>query len=269
MTNIIYLTTRCNLDCDYCYERSNRLAPGFTHKVVTLEEIDNFVTDVCRRDQGPSSCVVIFGGEPLLRPDLIGELVDRFIAREKTVWFDLVTNGTLLTRELAETLKGYRETLQKVGSGFDIEVSYDVSGQSRRGYPNGSSSQADVLAGIGALRESGLPFSISYVVTTTNAVSLARDVLYCILALGAQKVCLRWATQELIQGGLSAQDIKEKVRPLLQEIHRRYGIPICEEVCGACKKCHKGNEGNTYMIPSKGVLTQPTFVDTGFTHFLF
>jgi sulfatase maturation enzyme AslB (radical SAM superfamily) len=260
-TNVIYVTTRCNLDCDYCYERANRLSEGFSHKTVTSKEIDAFVEEVSVREADVNSCVVIFGGEPLLRPDLVWELIDKFKARKGSkVTFDLITNGTLITPEIAAKLKEY-------GNAVQVEVSYDVSGQSRRIFVDGSSSDADVLDGLARLREAGVPYVISYVATTTNISNVLRDVVYCIVKLQAHKVTLRWANTELQDAGIQLDAFRKEMRPKFVEIFRWFGVPICEETCGICQRCDRSHSGNNYFVPETGFIKQASYVNAGFSHF--
>lgn len=268
-TNVIYLTTHCNLDCSYCYERENRNVAGFKHRIVTSSEIDEFVEEVSEREANNISCVVIFGGEPLLKPDLMVELMEKFIARKSSgVAFDLITNGTLITPEIAKMLKHYTDILPNYKSVIQIEVSYDVSGQGKRVYPNGKLSDEATLAGISQLQMHEVPFAISYVVHKGNYDKVLRDVLYCFLKLKAVKVGLKWAEEDLEQNGISTKKLKKDLAPYLTEIYRRYGLPICEMVCGDCGICDKAKAGNNYCIPEAGIIKQPSHTpDVAFNHF--
>ena len=268
-TNIIYLTTHCNLDCSYCYERDNRNAAGFKHKVVTTAEIDTFVDEVSTREANNSSCVVIFGGEPLLRPDLIKELINKFIEKKSSsgVHFDLITNGTLITQELAELLKFYQETLPTYNSSLQVEVSFDVTGQGLRLFPNGASSKEAVLEGLKKLRDNNVAITISYVVSSLNVNTVLQDLIYCILVLKATKLGLKWATSHLETCGVDTEAIKTHLRPRLEAIYARFQVPICEEVSGTCQRCNKVKAGNNYFIPQAGLQKSATYTEKSFDHF--
>jgi sulfatase maturation enzyme AslB (radical SAM superfamily) len=266
-TNVIYLTTLCNLNCSYCYERKNRETKGFVHKTITSAEINAFVDEVSTREEGYGSCVVIFGGEPLLKPDLIVELFDKFLERKKVVHFDLITNGTLIDPGFARMMKDYQFRLSKASCSLQIEVSYDVSGQRERLYPNGKESNSVVLRGIRTLQEFQIPFVISYVVSPSNVDNILKDVLYCILVLKASKVGLKWAISDLDLAGVDSAAVKEYIRPRLKEIYRRFKISICEEVCGDCKSCDKTKDGNSYCIPDIGIIKSESYLEKEFDHF--
>jgi sulfatase maturation enzyme AslB (radical SAM superfamily) len=271
-TNVIYLTTQCNLDCSYCYERRNRNAEGFVHRSVTSEDIDAFVDEVSVREYDSNSSIVIFGGEPLIRMDLVQELMDKFVARKNRpnagTHFDLVTNGTLVTDDIAKTLRHYQERLPRSNCSLQIEVSYDVSGQNERVYVGGKKSDEAVMAGIKKLQLHGVKFAISYVVHVANANNVFRDIAYCIMALKAKKVTIRWATEELEAVGLKKQEIQEHLRPRLLELFRRFRVPICDEVCSLCDRCHKGTAGNHYYIPGEGSVKVEFETKGAFNHFL-
>lgn len=93
MYYIIYLTERCNLRCQYCETpqvRSRRRQDiGYD-----LETLLAFLA----RD--PDPCLWFFGGEPLLRVDLIAEILARIISRHVVIQ----TNGLLCDRLNAEVL---------------------------------------------------------------------------------------------------------------------------------------------------------------------
>lgn len=105
---MVVLTLECNLACTYCYE-ANVLSKGRT---MSQETADLLVTTL-QRDQIASVrdiCLDFYGGEALLSVDLLRSVAGRVgaLAKEAGVGFsfNLITNGTLFTRPLAEELKG-------------------------------------------------------------------------------------------------------------------------------------------------------------------
>lgn len=101
----LHLTGRCNLSCDYCYLGTDgRRAPPMSEEVA-LRAVD-LLFEESLGDRSVS--VVFFGGEPLLRADLIERVVEhaeeRVRSRPRGVSFHVTTNGTLLDREIASRL---------------------------------------------------------------------------------------------------------------------------------------------------------------------
>ncbi len=94
---VVWTTTRrCNLHCMHCYSDSfDKLYPG----ELTTEEATVMLKDMA--DFGVP-VLLLSGGEPLNREDLF-DLADQ--AHNLNIRTTLSTNGTLLTREMAQRIK--------------------------------------------------------------------------------------------------------------------------------------------------------------------
>lgn len=99
--SVLPVRVACNLSCPFCFSKSSVSA-------LKHERADWHALDVARyyrfaKDRGATRLVVTGGGEPLLRPDDVVYLVE--LGRR---YFDEVacfTNGTFLTRDLADRLR--------------------------------------------------------------------------------------------------------------------------------------------------------------------
>jgi MoaA/NifB/PqqE/SkfB family radical SAM enzyme len=88
---MISVTERCNLACSGCWVSHGG------KKRLTARQLDGIIAS-CKKK---GSCFFgILGGEPLLYPELM-----EVLARHKDCYFQLYTNGTLLTDHIAATLK--------------------------------------------------------------------------------------------------------------------------------------------------------------------
>ena len=101
MKAALSLTHRCNLSCKYCYSgRSFKKDMS----LVTAQKIVDFIMDIAPHEQRIDFS--FFGGEPLLRFDLIKEIVDYIHVKEqntgKPVSLSITTNGTLLTQTILD-----------------------------------------------------------------------------------------------------------------------------------------------------------------------
>jgi len=102
---IAVLNLDCNLDCGYCYEGEFR-GNSYMSEATALQLVEFLIRN--QMATGKDVTVSFYGGEPLLSEDLI-TLISRPLlqaARRHGVRYDctLVTNGTLLDREMAKRL---------------------------------------------------------------------------------------------------------------------------------------------------------------------
>lgn len=102
------ITRRCNLSCKHCYSDSeNKSYPG----ELSLEQVKLTLEDL---KQFGVPAVLFSGGEPLIRPDLF-DVVS--YAKSLGLKYVLSTNGTLITKDLAEKIK--KHNFSYVGISLD------------------------------------------------------------------------------------------------------------------------------------------------------
>lgn len=98
MNFLLLLTDRCNLNCTYC---RGRISDGGGDWGLDLDEIDGTLPSDLDYDlahlyrflsRDPEASVMFYGGEPLLRPDLVSKIVHEAPAGK----FSIQTNGILL-----------------------------------------------------------------------------------------------------------------------------------------------------------------------------
>jgi uncharacterized protein len=97
----IYLTNKCNLKCAYCFGLS--LEPKDLEKEKLKKIIDWFFNNSISEKRGIS----FFGGEPLLRFELIKYAVEYATSKDKNMRFSITTNGTLLNEEIVDFFNKY------------------------------------------------------------------------------------------------------------------------------------------------------------------
>jgi len=102
---VAVLNLDCNLACPYCYE------DRFRGRHYMSPETADLLVETIQRDRigaGQEVKLTFYGGEPLLSLDLIRSISDRLYRAAKEQGtkysFSLVTNGTLLSRRVAEEL---------------------------------------------------------------------------------------------------------------------------------------------------------------------
>lgn len=270
-TNVIYLTTRCNLDCSYCYERQNRLEPSFLHKDVTKEEVHDFINEIVDREADGVSTIVIYGGEPLLKIDMVEEIINYGLEKKAgKVAFNMKTNATLINDKNVLLLKDLYDKAEMMGSIFSICISYDGSGHSERKYSNGKPSSDDVLKSIDLLKNNNIPYVISYTVHKGNHDVIISDILSILIKYTPKKILIRYAEEDLYNSGVEYSKLKDSIFQKFLYIYEKYKISICDEVCCVCGECNKDIfDKNNYLIPAIGThkSTKEPIPET-FDHFI-
>ncbi|MEQ8176173.1 MAG: radical SAM protein [Syntrophomonadaceae bacterium] len=91
----LVLTQRCNLRCRHCANRMQYYASP--HDYEEEDYLESF-TRVMDAVDGVAGMRII-GGEPLLLPERIEKVIERFGSSDKIFCIDIPTNGTLLLKE--------------------------------------------------------------------------------------------------------------------------------------------------------------------------
>lgn len=170
----IHVTDRCNLRCSYCYLPHVRedMSPE-TGRAAIDATFRSAVTNGFKQVK-----LKYAGGEPLLRFSLIKELHSyaRRLAEQHEIDLEgvVLSNGTLLTSDMAKTLKSL---------GLRLMISLDGLGQyhdAQRPYAGGRGSFADVAEAVDLALVNGLTPNISVTVSSRTVEGLS-DVMAWIL----------------------------------------------------------------------------------------
>ena len=98
-TYTIFPTTGCNARCVYCYEE------GYAVKTMTPEIADRLVDFICETRHDDTVHLRWFGGEPLAGADIIRRICSSLRERGVPYKSSMVTNASLMTKELAREAK--------------------------------------------------------------------------------------------------------------------------------------------------------------------
>lgn len=150
------LTRRCNLRCAHCYLDAGTRKNGGPRELETSEVAGLLDQIAALSDE---TMVVLTGGEPLLRPDIL-QLARH--ASDLGLMVVVGTNGTLLD-------KARVTALQEAGVkalGISLDSLDPAHHDGFRGRPG---SWAKTMTGIDACRRGGLMFQLHYSVTDDNA----------------------------------------------------------------------------------------------------
>lgn len=154
---ILSLTSRCNLQCRYCYNSADQV--GLDMSDATIDKaLDLFHTNTPLHIQ-------ISGGEPTLVPAKIERVLKTSRKMKHRPRIGIQTNGTLLSPHLVSTFKKYRVEL-----GISLDGPPEVQ-DTLRGKSNMT------LKGMQLLEQASLPFRVTTVVNAINVLQLNKLVL--------------------------------------------------------------------------------------------
>ncbi len=92
-------TTGCNARCVYCYEE------GYEVKTMTPETADRLIDFICKTRHDDTVSLRWFGGEPLVGANIIRRICTGLKERGVPYKSTMVTNASLITKELAREAK--------------------------------------------------------------------------------------------------------------------------------------------------------------------
>ncbi len=146
------LTEGCNLKCAHCRATAQ---PQRANDELTTEQAYKVIDEIAAF---ADPILVLTGGEPLYRPDFF-EIAS--YARSKGLTLAMATNGTLVTREIAERIKTtgiHRVSISLDGPNAEIHDRF-------RGVPGAFEA---ALRGAGYLREQGVDVQFNTTITKHN-----------------------------------------------------------------------------------------------------
>lgn len=151
------VTRACNLKCIHCYaravERGDESEIDHEKGLALIDDLALFGVPV----------ILFSGGEPLMRPDLVG--LARY-AVDKGMRAVVSTNGTLITRQKARELK--QIGLSYVGVSLDGMETVNDRFRGKRG------AFRDAIAGIKNCQEMGLKVGLRFTINLLNVAEIPR-----------------------------------------------------------------------------------------------
>jgi len=275
--NILYITTVCNFECEYCYEKKDRDKQGFKHKTITKKEIDNFITEMIEREDAANpdhnNTVNIFGGEAFLRYDLIEYALKEISKRLTNIGVEMITNGSTLddiknVKKLKELINYCKDNRVYVS----MKISFDGSGHFRRVYRDGTSTKETVIKAMDNLSKEDIPFVVSYTVHAGNYKNVMKDGLKLIKRYSnhLRKFFIQFNFEEMINllTPIGFEEFKSKIKKQAIAVFYKYNIPTCELICDHCEMCDRSTfTGNNYFIPEYGNEFRDSTHYEGHNHF--
>jgi Fe-coproporphyrin III synthase len=181
------VTRKCNLKCVHCYAHATEEAPA---DELTTAEGKALIDDLA---QFGAPVMLFSGGEPLIRKDL-PELAAYAVA--KGMRAVISTNGTLITKEVARTLKA-------IGLSY-VGISLDGMRPVNDRFRGVSGSFDKALAGIHHRQEAGIKVGLRFTINRYNV-----DEIPAIFDLLEEMDIPRVCFYHLVYAGRGSEMVKE------------------------------------------------------------
>jgi len=237
--NILYFTTKCNLDCTYCYEDLGNKEK----KSTSLEDLKKQVDEIIATEPiDTQTLFVLFGGEPTLEWDNVKGVVDYAYSKKQNVFFNLETNGI---KFLDQTfLDDYLDFFKNKPHSLDI--SFDGIGNHLRQDHKGNDSTQQLLDVLHIFKE--LPWvnwRIRYTITKANFKDFASDVVKLGKSFGPRRIITSEDSDSFTQADYYHINKQKTVLKHLWDTDK-LDIPICNIFCDNCTGCESSKANKRY-----------------------
>jgi SynChlorMet cassette radical SAM/SPASM protein ScmE len=253
----VAITSKCNLRCLYC---SYFTSPADVPEDLPTSEWLTFFEELGRL---AVLRVTIEGGEPFIRPDL-PELIEGII--KNRLRFEILTNGTLVTDELAALLAGTRRC-------DVVQVSIDGSKPETHDTCRGDGNFSRAVRGLQHLKRHGVPVTVRVTINRSNVEDLPEVARFLLDDLGlpnfstnsADNLGVCRSQADKVQ--LSVSD-RTRAMALLWELQEKYpgriqaaAGPLFEardwlKITKAMREGQKPDPGRGHLIACGGVYSK-------------
>lgn len=153
---IVYIipTNTCNLKCKYCFIGKLNDKPVKMEKSTLIKAIELFNKHL--QEINDKGTIFLYGAEPLLNFDLIKVAVEYVKKHNYNIQFSMVSNGILITDEIADFIKD-----NNISLGISVDGPKEITDENRI-FKNGNNSVYDaVLKKINLLKSKKVDFGLS------------------------------------------------------------------------------------------------------------
>lgn len=159
-----HLGEQCNLKCLHCYQEHHKyINLPYDNLVSIYEQFKELLNKLEMKGH-----INITGGEPLCNPHLF-KILDLIKNDEDLISFSILTNGTLINKEIAKKIKSYNP--------YYIQVSLE-GGKKINDYIRGNGTYKKIADGIKCLKAEDIFTSISFTATKLNYKEFPKVVKY-------------------------------------------------------------------------------------------
>lgn len=231
---IASIAAQCNLHCAGCYAYANHGCGGVRQEEMTAADWERIFSEAAAVGV---SFILLAGGEPLLRRDLIERA-----ARFDRMVFPIFTNGTMLDEEYLTLFAQYRHLIPVIS----IEGEEEQTDRRR-----GEGVYQQTMRAAAALKERGILFGASITVTAENQTDVTESLflanlreLGCGLVFFVEYVPAEADTEHLVLNDEELRRLQERIEARRHERANRgmimLSFPGDEDLMGGCLAAGRG-----------------------------
>ena len=230
---IASITSSCNLHCAGCYSRCNHATQD--SEPVSQLTSEEWLSIFKEADEIGVSYILLAGGEPLLRRDII-----EAAGKMQNIIFPIFTNGTYIDEKYLKLFDKCRNL---------IPVMSIEGGREETDLRRGKGIYDKLISSMDSIHEKGLLFGASVTVTTENAKEVVSDAFIgslaqrgCKLVVFVEFVPVTEESKELAPGEEERKLLKEGIGRLREEYSEMVFVsfPGDEKSSGGCIAAGRG-----------------------------
>ena len=183
-----HITERCNRACKHCYQDGHGTAElPLTDLLTIVDRMEEAV-----QKWGRKGTLSLTGGEPFIRRNDLHALMNRIDESECLVYYDILTNGSLISEFEAEALADHPRLRR-------IQVSLEGATAKTNDAIRGPGSFESTISAIRLLRDAGIVVSVMTTISRFN-----KDEIPALIDLAGEEGVTTLALERLIPEGAGA-----------------------------------------------------------------
>lgn len=241
--NIIYFTTKCNLNCTYCYEDLSKKEK----KSTSLDNLKKQVDDIIENEPiDTQTLFVLFGGEPTLEWENVKGVVEYALTKKQNSFFNLETNGIRFQDDtfLLDVLDFFKD------KPFSLDISFDGIGNNLRVDHKGNDSTDILLEVLNKFKSIEMNWRIRYTITKANLHSFAQDVILLSKEFGPKRVITSEDSGSFTPSDYIVINKQKRVLKYMWD-NDLINTPVCNIFCDNCTGCQSSKAEKKYYKDGK------------------
>ena len=267
----ILVTDFCNFRCGYCFIENNLKGPSTVMSKDLADKVINVLIKEAK--QVPEFRVTFYGGEPFSNSEIVFYIIEKLEQASKKFLFSCVTNGSLITEDIAKKLKQHN-----VAAGLSLDGWANID--KNRVFTDGKETFYSALKALAILKEAGVNTGISCTITKQNYMH-AEEIIEFLQKLGVRTIGFNLLTRlkepsqfevpdpkqlahHLFGAYLKAKELhmfedridNRRAKYFFKEIFHIYDCPAFGQLLffsptGTVGPCHAFYPSGKYQIPIK------------------